>query len=334
MYHPDKLDSGSKELETFKAIQKAHDILSDEEKRKQYDSTDNFDESIPTGKEPPEQFYKVYGEVFERNARWSVSRDVPKLGDDSTDIKQVYAFYDWWYKSFQSWRSFPDEEEYDLSQAESKEEKRWMKVQNEKRKKKLRNEEHARIVKLIDLAYKRDPRIAKHVREEEEEKERAKREKKEQAKQRKKKEEEERQKQAEEEERKKREMGEEERKKKREQENKLKQLQQTFRKMLENDCQVKRETIELLCLSLNAHQFSQLLETLQQDFPEGINQVNKSADEIRERRQKAEEEEQKKSLSNSLFIFSLLITPILFFFPNSSFLQKRRRKIKTKGGRR
>ena len=149
-YHPDKLDSESKELQTFKSIQKAYEILMDEEKRREYDSSEPFDDSMPSGKETAEEFFKVYGKIFTNNSKFSVKREVPDLGNENTPIQQVFQFYDWWYKSFVSWRSWPqDYEEYDLNQAESKEEKRWIKLQIEKLKKKRKQEEHSRIVKLI-----------------------------------------------------------------------------------------------------------------------------------------------------------------------------------------
>jgi len=199
VYHPDKLEQGSKEHETFKSIQEAYEVLMNEEKRRDYDSLEPFDDSLPKGKEPTELFFKVYGGAFENNAKFSISKEVPKLGSENTSITEVFAFYDWWYKVFQSWRTFPDDDEFDLSRAESKEEKRWMKVQNEKRRKKMKQEEHSRIVKLIDLAYKKDPRIVAHVKQQQEEKERKKKERKDQQQLRKKQEEEERRKQQEEE---------------------------------------------------------------------------------------------------------------------------------------
>ncbi len=40
---------------------------------------------------------QVYGPVFVRNSRFSVRKPVPRLGDSSTPITEVYQFYQWWW---------------------------------------------------------------------------------------------------------------------------------------------------------------------------------------------------------------------------------------------
>ncbi|KAL0786479.1 hypothetical protein Bca101_002725 [Brassica carinata] len=70
-------------------------------------------------------FFKVFGPAFKRNARWSVNTRVPNLGDENTPVKEVDSYYNFWY-AFKSWREFPEEEEHDLEEADSREEKRWM----------------------------------------------------------------------------------------------------------------------------------------------------------------------------------------------------------------
>ena len=89
--------------------------MSDEEKRREYDSSEPFDDSLPTGKEPIDQFYKVYGDIFSNNSKYSVRKDIPNFGDDNTPIKQVFNFYNWWYKSYESWRTFPQGTQKKLS---------------------------------------------------------------------------------------------------------------------------------------------------------------------------------------------------------------------------
>ncbi|KAH7421405.1 hypothetical protein KP509_13G055700 [Ceratopteris richardii] len=152
----------------FKAIQKAYEVLIDPVKRRIYDSTDEFDDAVP-GDCAPHEFFQVYGPVFRRNAKWSVNQSVPSLGDDDTPLDEVDKFYDFW-NSFRSWREFPDANEYDLEEAESREHKRWMERQNAKLSEKARKEESARIRSIVENAYKRDPRILRRKEEEKAEK--------------------------------------------------------------------------------------------------------------------------------------------------------------------
>ncbi|WRX12334.1 SANT/Myb domain - like 10 [Theobroma cacao] len=185
-HHPDKLAAlllaeeteaakqvKKDEIENhFKSIQEAYEILIDPVRRRIYDSTDEFDDEIPTDC-GPQDFFKVFGPAFMRNGRWSVNQPIPTLGDDSTPLKDVDNFYNFWY-SFKSWREFPHADEYDLEQAESRDHKRWMERQNAKLSEKARREEYARIRALVDNAYKRDPRILRRKEEQKAEKQRKK----------------------------------------------------------------------------------------------------------------------------------------------------------------
>jgi len=112
-------------------------------------------------------FFELFRPVFARNARWSIKKSVPLLGDENTPYEDVEEFYSFW-RNFASWRDFSFLDEYDPETAEYREEKRWMERQNKKIKEKAKREETARINRLIEMAYKKDPRVAKALQLEKE----------------------------------------------------------------------------------------------------------------------------------------------------------------------
>lgn len=170
-YHPDKKTGESGAIDTsatdplFLAIQKAYDVLSNEEKRRAYDSQFEFDDSIPSATDTGE-FFAAFGPVFERNARFSVQRPVPRLGGPDDSEASVRAFYDFWFH-FESWRDFSAAAEHNTEDADGRYEKRWMEQQNKAAIAKKKKAEIARIVELTTRAYARDPRIAAFKRAEE-----------------------------------------------------------------------------------------------------------------------------------------------------------------------
>ena len=140
-------------------LKEAYETLSDSEKRKKYDSTYVFDDSIPDDIEyNTKDFFISFGPVFLRNSIWSKKKPVPKIGDMNTPLEKVKKFYKFW-SNFQSWRDFSVEGEYDLEEATSRFEKRQMLKENRKMKAALLKEEKMRIDNLTNIAYKRDPRI-------------------------------------------------------------------------------------------------------------------------------------------------------------------------------
>ena len=152
-------------------LKEAYDTLSDPEKRKKYDSTIVFDDSIPEDIPYTENnFFSTFGPVFLKNSIWSKKKPVPKLGDMNSPLQKVKLFYKFWH-NFQSWRDFSVEGEYDLEEATSRFEKRQMLKENKKMKASMKKEEKIRIDNLINIAYKRDPRIIEEEKRLEKEKE-------------------------------------------------------------------------------------------------------------------------------------------------------------------
>merc|ERR1719197_1247288 len=156
-YHPDKNDLVSDEI--FKKIQTAYDVLTDPVLRQEYDSTLPFDDSIPSATLAEDaDFFEVFGPVFRRNAKWSSDKRVPMLGNVRTPIEKVLKFYDFWTQ-FKSWRSWPQLNEHDPEEAESREERRWMERRNAAIQRKNKLAEKARLNELVTRARALDPRI-------------------------------------------------------------------------------------------------------------------------------------------------------------------------------
>lgn len=167
-YHPDKL--GDKYTEADKKIwlgvQNAYDTLSDPVKRKKYDSSLPFDESIPQKSDITDEiFYEKFQRCFNNNARFSIKKPVPALGDENTDLADVKKFYKFW-DNFKTWREFSQYDEYDPEDAQDRYEKRWMEKQNKKCREKYDKEERKRLIKLVETARACDPRIRRMEEEE------------------------------------------------------------------------------------------------------------------------------------------------------------------------
>jgi DnaJ family protein C protein 2 len=176
LYHPDK---GSAKYDTdavFLAVQKAYDILSDKTKRRAYDSTNEFDDTIPSGDhEDGFDFYATYGPVFRANARFAEKLPVPDLGDADSSERSVEAFYAYWVR-FESWRDFDLETQTnEIHEEMDRYEKRHMKKENAKLAAKRKREEMERIILLVERARQNDPRLKLFAKQRED----AKREKRE-----------------------------------------------------------------------------------------------------------------------------------------------------------
>lgn len=211
-HHPDKKAAAGHADENdsfFKCVQRANETLTDPIKRRQFDSVDpEANVEPPTKKEMQKEgaFYKKWRPVFESEARFSNKHPVPVLGDENSSREEVEAFYDFWY-SFDSWRSFEYLDEDVPDDNEARDHKRHVEKKNANARRKKKNEDIARLRRVVDEALSYDPRIKKFRQEGNKNKNKKKLEKEIAAK----KEAEEKQKAKEEEERKKREAEEAER---------------------------------------------------------------------------------------------------------------------------
>jgi len=169
-HHPDKKAASGKDENDnfFKCIQRAHEILSDPVKRRQFDSVDEAAEKEPPSKKDvqkkPGNFYKLWGPVFEAEARFSKKQPAPKIGNDNSTREEVEGFYDFFY-NFDSWRTFEYLDEDVPDDNENRDQKRHVERKNNNARKKRKTEDVVRFRKLVDDALAMDERIKKFRQE-------------------------------------------------------------------------------------------------------------------------------------------------------------------------
>lgn len=167
-HHPDKKAAAGKAEDDnfFKCIQKATEILLDPVKRRQFDSVDeSADVDPPTKKELQKgNYYKLWGDVFKAEARFSKTQPVPLFGDENAKREQVEEFYNFWY-NLDSWRTFEYLDEDVPDDNENRDQKRHMERKNANARKKKKAEDNARLRKMLDDCMAGDERIKRFKKE-------------------------------------------------------------------------------------------------------------------------------------------------------------------------
>ena len=89
-YHPDKLGkkANANTKKIWLTIQKAYDTLTDPAKKRKYDSSLPFDDSMPKESDlvSDETFYDLFEKCFANNAKFAVDKPVPHIGNKDTPM--------------------------------------------------------------------------------------------------------------------------------------------------------------------------------------------------------------------------------------------------------
>lgn len=149
----------------------AYEVLSNPERRRQFDSVDPFyvaiEEDPPTASQlsTPKEFFTIMGALFELEARFSKNLPHVPLGSEDATKEEVEAFYGYWY-NFDSWRSFEYKDKEVNEGSDSRDDKRYTEKKNKSERARLKKEDITRLRSLVDLAMSCDPRI-KRIKQEE-----------------------------------------------------------------------------------------------------------------------------------------------------------------------
>ncbi|EIW71338.1 hypothetical protein TREMEDRAFT_60268 [Tremella mesenterica DSM 1558] len=154
-HHPDKKagasGSSTNDDAFFKCIQKAHETLTNPERRRQFDSREI---TVPSS-DP----------WFAREARFSKIQPVPEFGGQDASKKEVEGFYDFWY-NFDSWRSFEWHDKEVNEGSDSRDDKRFTEKKNKTERARRKKDDNTRLRELVDEVLAHDPRI-KRIKAEE-----------------------------------------------------------------------------------------------------------------------------------------------------------------------
>lgn len=167
-HHPDKKAAAGRTDDDnfFKCIQKATEVLLDPVRRRQFDSVDEAaDVDPPTKKQLAKgNFYKLWGNVFKSEARFSKVHPVPSFGGEDATREEVENFYNFWY-NFDSWRTFEYLDEDVPDDNENRDQKRHMERKNANTRKKRKAEDNTRLRQMLDDCSAADERIKRFRKE-------------------------------------------------------------------------------------------------------------------------------------------------------------------------
>lgn len=151
-----------KTREMWLKVTDAYDTLLDPVKRRKYDSSLPFDDSMPDEDEfeDDKEYMEVFMKVFKRNSMFSKKKPCPDFMMSSMSLPEVKKFFRFW-DSFDSWRVFSQYDEYEVSEAGDRYERRYMEKENKKGQQKYLKEERGRIFKLVEMARKHHPILIK-----------------------------------------------------------------------------------------------------------------------------------------------------------------------------
>jgi len=166
--HPDKCgiagadEEGKEAIEQrYKAVAIAYEVLSDDKRRREYDSVDAPKHDLPTSVKAGKTWFETFIPAFKKLERWSEVKGGHVIceAEDAPyeDVKKMYVS---WTK-FKSWREFPHEQENDLESANDRYHKRQMQKENETKRKEKKKEESVKLRAFFDAAENLDPRVIK-----------------------------------------------------------------------------------------------------------------------------------------------------------------------------
>ena len=166
--HPDKCgiagadEEGKEAIEQrYKAVAIAYEVLSDDNRRREYDSVDAPKHDLPTSVKAGKTWFTTFIPAFQKLERWSEVKGGHVICEDEDapyeDVKKMYVS---WTK-FKSWREFPHDQENDLESANDRYHKRQMQKENETKRKEKKKEESVKLRAFFEAAENLDPRVIK-----------------------------------------------------------------------------------------------------------------------------------------------------------------------------